>query len=130
MKKERSKKYRLLQLIRMLVQLIFFLIFFYLLLGTHYPGSDYIGNVEIFFHFDPLLALTTFIASRAFFAPFILAGITLLLTIILGRFFCGWVCPLGSIHQFFSFLFKKTKLHKPKIPKDNHTRLKYYLLKD
>lgn len=112
----------------MLVQLVFFFIFFYLLLGTHFPEGDYIGNVEIFFHFNPLLALTTFIASRTFFASFILAGITLVLTIILGRFFCGWVCPFGSIQQFFSFLFKKTKLHKPKIIKNNHIRWKYYLL--
>jgi MauM/NapG family ferredoxin protein len=40
---------------------------------------------------------------------------------------CGWVCPLGSVHQFFSFVFKKTKLHRPKKLRDNHTAWKYYI---
>lgn len=128
MKKERSKKYRLIQSFRILSQAVFFVIFFWLLLGTRFPDGDYIGRVEIFFHFDPLLALTTLVASRTFFPAFILAGVTLLITIFLGRVFCGWFCPLGSIHQFFSWLFKKAKLLKPKFPKDNRTVWKYYLL--
>jgi len=128
LKKERSKKYRIIQALRILSQAVFFLLFFYLLLGTHFPGEDYIGRVEIFFHFDPLLALTTFIASRAFFVSFIFAAITVVLTFVLGRVACGWVCPLGSIHQAFSWLFKKSKLHRPKRIKDNRTAWKYSIL--
>ncbi len=128
MKKERSKKYRIIQIIRILIQFFFFLLFFYLLLGTRFPGEDYIGNVEVFFHFDPLLALTTFIASRAVFVAFALAAITIIVTFFMGRIACGWVCPLGSLHQFFSFIFKKSKLLHPKKVQDNLTALKYYLL--
>jgi MauM/NapG family ferredoxin protein len=128
LKKERSKKYRIIQALRILSQSIFFILFFYLLLGTHYPGEDYIGHVEIFFHFDPLLAVATFIASRAFFVSFALAASTIVLTFVLGRVACGWVCPLGSIHQFFSFIFKKSKLLKPKKNNDKRTAWKYYLL--
>jgi MauM/NapG family ferredoxin protein len=128
LKKERSKKYRVIQALRIFSQSIFFILFFYLLLGTHFPGKDYIGNVEIFFHFDPLLAVATFIASRAFFVSFALAALTVVLTFVLGRVACGWVCPLGSIHQFFSFIFKKSKLLKPKKNSDNRTAWKYYLL--
>lgn len=114
MKKERSKKHRALQAIRILVQAGFFGLFLYLLFGTHFAGKDYIGRVEIFFHFDPLLALATAVASRAIFASFVPAIITLAVTLVLGRVVCGWVCPLGSIHQFFSFLFKKAKLLRPR----------------
>jgi len=121
LKKERSKKYRLLQALRILSQTVFFVIFFYLLLGTRFPGGDYIGRVEIFFHFDPLLALTTFIASRTIFVSFVFAALTVILTFTLGRVACGWVCPLGSIHQAFSFLFKRSKLLQQKRPKDNWT---------
>lgn len=128
MKKERSKKYRIIQIIRILIQFFFFLLFFYLLLGTRFPGEDYIGNVEVFFHFDPLLALTTFIASRAVFVAFASAAITIIVTFFMGRIACGWVCPLGSLHQFFSFIFKKSKLLHPKKVQDNHTALKYYIL--
>lgn len=83
--------------------------------------------MEIFFHFDPLLALTTFIASRAVFVSFIFAAITVLLTFVLGRVVCGWVCPLGSLHQAFSFLFKKSKLLKPKNERNKNPAWKYYI---
>ncbi len=128
MKKERSKKYRLIQAIRILSQTAFFILFFYLLLRTHFPGKDYIGRVEIFFHFDPFLALTTIIAARVFFVSFVFAALTIVLTFFLGRVVCGWVCPLGSVHQFFSFIFKKSRLLKPSNIKDNTTAWKYYLL--
>jgi MauM/NapG family ferredoxin protein len=128
LKKELSRKYRNLQRLRIFSQFAFLFLFFYLLLRTRFPEGDTIGHVEIFFHFDPLLALTTFVASRVFFPAFILAGVTLFLTLLLGRVFCGWFCPLGTLHQFFSWFFKRTKLLKPRVPKDHHTVWKYYLL--
>ncbi len=108
--------------------MIFFGLFFYLLIHTRFPGEDYIGNVEIFFHFDPLLAVTTFLASHILFLAFGLSAITMIVTLILGRVACGWVCPMGAFQQFISFLFKKTKLLRPKKPQDHHTAWKYYLL--
>jgi len=96
------------------VQAIFFALFLWLLLGTHFTGEDYIGNVEAFFHFDPLLAVVAAIAGREVFLAFIWAAVTILVTVFLGRVVCGWVCPLGSVHQFFSWLFKKTKLLRPR----------------
>ncbi|HCS47711.1 MAG TPA: (4Fe-4S)-binding protein [Candidatus Aminicenantes bacterium] len=130
MKKERSKKYRALQLLRIITQAVFFGLFLYLLFKTHFTGQDYIGRVEVFFHFDPLLAIATAIASRVLFASFILAGVTLVVTLVAGRYVCGWVCPLGSVHQFFSFVFKKAKLLKPRKEEKSAGRLawKYYIL--
>ncbi len=128
MKKERSKKHRAIQVLRILCQSLFFLLFIYLLLGTRFPGEDYIGRVEVFFHFDPLLALATFIAARAVFVSFIFSAVTIVVTLALGRVACGWVCPLGSVHQFFSFVFKKSKLLRPKKNEDKHTTWKYYIL--
>jgi polyferredoxin len=131
LKKERSRKYRALQLLRVLSQFVFFGLFLRFLLLTHFTGQDYITTpVGTFFHFDPLLALAAAIASRVFFASFALAGITVALTLVAGRFVCGWVCPLGSVHQFFSFVFKKTGLLKPR--KEDKSRgwlaWKYYVL--
>jgi len=128
LKKERSKKYRAIQTIRIFTQFFFFGLFFYLLLMTRFPGEDYIKRVEIFFHFNPLLALVTSISSRMVYVFFLPAVLTIVVTFFLGRVACGWVCPMGSIQQFFSFVFKKTKLHRPKKLKDNHTVWKYYLL--
>jgi hypothetical protein len=67
LKREQSRKYRVLQLLRIATQAGFFGLFVYLFAVSHYTGQDYIGRtVERFFHFDPLIALTTFFASRAF----------------------------------------------------------------
>ncbi len=130
MKKERSKKYRALQLLRITSQVLFFVLFVYLLFGTRFTGADTIGRVEIFFHFDPLLALATTLASRTFFTVFALAGITVLVTVVAGRYVCGWVCPFGALHQFFSHIFKRTRLLKPpkEEKKDKRLAWKYYLL--
>ncbi|MEW5899882.1 MAG: 4Fe-4S binding protein [Acidobacteriota bacterium] len=130
MKNGRSKKYRAIQALRILSQAVFFGLFVYLLFQTHFTGQDYIGRVEVFFHFDPLLAVVTAIASRAVFASFVLAAITIVLTAVAGRYVCGWVCPLGAVHQFFSFIFKKSKILKPRPEGQSRSWLswKYYVL--
>jgi len=125
LKKERSKKHRALQILRIAVQTVFLGLFLKLLFGTHFTGEDYIGNVEVFFHFDPMLAIATFIASRQVLAFFGLAAVTVVVTALLGRVVCGWVCPLGAVHQFFSWLFKKTKLARPKRPAEGGLWVKY-----
>jgi MauM/NapG family ferredoxin protein len=126
--KQRSFVHRLLQAMRNLSQVFFFFLFLYLLLGTHFSGNDYIGWVEAFFHFDPLLALTTFIASREFSKVFVWALIPVILTILFGRYVCGWVCPLGAVLQFFSYLFKKMKWYAPKLAGNRLLYLKYAVL--
>jgi polyferredoxin len=47
-----------------------------------------------FLRFDPLVFLTHLNAELSFILP--MAGI-LVLTFIAGRYFCGWVCPMGSL---------------------------------
>jgi MauM/NapG family ferredoxin protein len=126
--KKRSFIHRLLQAFRIFSQIIFFCLFLYLLLGTHFSGKDYIGQVERFFHFDPLLALTTLIASRAFLKVFLWALIPVILTFLFGRYVCGWACPFGAVHQFFSYLFKKMKWHAPKLTGNRLLHLKYAIL--
>jgi polyferredoxin len=130
LKKGRSKKYRSLQALRILSQVAFFSLFVFLLFGTHFTGEDYIGHVEVYFHFDPLLALATAIASRAVFVSFILAAVTIVVTVVAGRYVCGWACPLGAIHQFFSFVFKKARLLKPRKEEKSRSWLswKYFIL--
>jgi MauM/NapG family ferredoxin protein len=129
LKRERSKKYLWLQRLRIITQSIFFLLFFWLFLQTHYPGEDYLKiTVERFFHFDPLLLLTTLLASRVLMAALLLSLLTLVATLLFGRFVCGWLCPLGALHQFSSFIFKKTRWLKPQ--KDDRASLapKYLIL--
>ncbi len=81
--------------IRRVVQILFLLFFLYLFLIARYP---YTGQIEadIFLRFSPLLPLFDFIQHLHFSWIFWPALIILVLTPFLGRFFCGWICPLGT----------------------------------
>jgi MauM/NapG family ferredoxin protein len=56
---------------------------------------------DLFSRFDPLSMVTTSLAGRAVAGGIVLAGITLLLTLILGRVWCGWLCPMGTLLEWF-----------------------------
>lgn len=53
-------------------------------------------SAGIFFKTDPLIIFVGSISERTILPGIILSVIMLLLTLILGRFFCGWACPLGT----------------------------------
>jgi ferredoxin len=57
-------------------------------------GGD-LANVPM--RLDPLLALTGDLASRALLAGSALALATVVLTLLFGRAWCGWLCPLGTV---------------------------------
>ena len=57
----------------------------------------------------------------------ILMGIILVLTILLGPVFCGWVCPLGSIQEWFGKIGKRLfgKRYNQFIPRKVDKYLRY-----
>ncbi|MBI5358994.1 MAG: 4Fe-4S binding protein [Planctomycetes bacterium] len=86
--------------IRIIVQFIFLLLFFFLLFHASYtdtPDGRVSPAIDGFMQADPLIALTTALSSRALQATMWLALITIALTLVAGRVFCGWICPLGTI---------------------------------
>jgi polyferredoxin len=72
------------------------LLFLYLLLGTTQQFSTFLPP-DFFFHIDPLTGISSMLASRSWIAPMALGFIVLLLAIFVGRIWCSWLCPLGSI---------------------------------
>ena len=79
-------------------QLIFLALFLVLFLMTEYRGSERIvAAVNGFFRANPLTAAITMLAAKQYL-PLLLPGLLVLfLALFLGRFFCGWICPLGTI---------------------------------
>jgi ferredoxin-type protein NapF len=89
------------RLARRVVQILFFLMFLWLFLLNAYPFQRPYP-VDFFLRLDPLIAIGSSLSSRAFIADLWPAALLLLLTILVGRFFCGWICPLGTALDLFS----------------------------
>ena len=81
---------------RRTVQTLFLLAFLYLLLTTVQGVTGRLPNT-LFFHLDPLVGITSMLASHSWIAPMLLGIITLVLAIVVGRAWCGWICPMGTI---------------------------------
>ena len=115
---------------RILSQALFLLLFLFLFLKTEYSFDDTVGYpADIFLKFDPFLMLTTLLNTFTLPPFFLTASITLVFTLLLGRFFCGWICPLGTIHS----LVGKWKKDKKKALQTRDKwlfgrRFKYFLL--
>ncbi len=89
---------------RRIAQAFFLLLFLFLLAVADFRwAAGY--PLTLFLSLDPLLALATVLAAHSLYAGMILSLIVLIPTIFLGRFFCGWVCPLGTLNQAVSRLF-------------------------
>ena len=80
---------------------------------------------------DPLVGLGTLLSTRTLYAGLIWGLATVVLTILLGRFFCGWVCPFGTIHQFVGYLGKRKKTVSQKVRINRYLKaqsIKYWIL--
>lgn len=91
-----------------LSQFLFLAIFLLLFAQTEYRGSDQVpAAVNSFFRADPLVAVTALLAEKAM-VWLVLPGLLLLgLSLALGRFFCGWVCPLGTLLDLVTSRIRK-----------------------
>ena len=89
--------------IRRIYQVFFFLLFVALLYAASY-GSIRTFPVSLFLEADPLLALGSAMASHVVFAGMILSLSVVGITLIFGRVFCSWICPLGILNHVVSAL--------------------------
>ena len=131
--------YTTLKRLRRLSQILFLILFLLLLLRTEFRGSLRAAAeeiklpypVQIFFQLDPLVALTNALASHALYRGLLWSLPIIIPTLFLGRFFCGWVCPMGTIHHFFGSLKSEKKRGKQLIESNRYKRwqtAKYYIL--
>lgn len=106
------------------VTLFLFSVLFFL---TVYPLAEKIP-VEFFLRLDPLVALVAMIGSRKFIIPMVLSVALLAATFVFGRFFCGYICPLGTLIDLSdAIVFPKKRKKESAEPKPNR-KIKYYIL--
>jgi ferredoxin len=88
--------------LHLLSQIVFFMVFCggILAAGSSYwplPG-------DFFFRFDPLVAFISMFTTGVLINGLMFSLILLVLTFLFGRFFCGWICPLGASIDFFEWI--------------------------
>ncbi len=81
--------------------------------------------VNLPMRFDPLIFFSNLLASKTFILSASLALITIALTVVVGRAWCGWLCPLGTTLDLISPASTR-KLPPP--PSEQWRKVKYGLL--
>ena len=80
---------------------------------------------------DPLAGLGALLATHSIYSGLIWGLVTIVLTILLGRFFCGWLCPFGTLHQLTGYVANRKKPTARKAEKNRYRsaqNLKYIFL--
>ncbi|MGR3309425.1 MAG: DUF6599 family protein, partial [Candidatus Brocadiales bacterium] len=103
---------------------------------------------QIFLRLSPLSAIGAMVAANELILEYWPAFVLIIATILFGRFFCAWVCPMGMTIDITDSFLKKQRKGNPPIPPFNKggekgdffskggkrgvfydgRRLKYYLL--
>ena len=86
---------------RLSVQILLLVVFLYLLIGSR-VGADTFLPSDLFFHLNPLTGLSAMLAEKRFIVPMLLGLLTIGLTLVLGRAWCSWICPLGTLLDWTS----------------------------
>ena len=112
---------------RRISQIFFLLLFLALLILTSLrptPGATadihLRAPVRLFFEWDPLVAVVNALAGHALYRGLLWSLLILVPTLFLGRFFCGWICPMGTLQHFFANMPSEAKRGKQRIDSNRY----------
>ncbi|WP_437572065.1 4Fe-4S binding protein [Sorangium sp. So ce542] len=115
-------------------------VFLYFLFQTGFRGSFASSEarvrlplpVEGFLLADPFVGAMTLLSTHTVYRGLLWSLGILALTLVFGRVFCGWICPFGTLHHFFGWIFPSRYGKGGKRVEANKTyarqRVKYYLM--
>ncbi len=112
------------------VQAGFLALWALLIVSTKHPMDAWILQhipASFFLRIDPLVLTVVAGGMRVGVSILFLGFVTLAISLILGRVFCGWVCPLGSLFDTWGWILKRMSI-KFEGPSPSWFRFKYYLL--
>jgi len=87
--------------------------------------------VNLILELDPLVAIATMLTTKTLYAGLAWSLVTIIVTLLFGRIFCGWVCPFGTLHQFFGWLGQLGRKHRQRVDANRYRPAqvtKYFIL--
>ncbi len=105
----------------------FFLVLFVSILT---PAGEHLAGIlpaRFFLRSSPLIVMGISIGIRTIIGEAGIALIMLLLTMVFGRFFCGWVCPMGTVIDCAGAVKKKRKVFSDTV-NSRVSSVKFYIL--
>ena len=119
--------------IRIIVQAVTFGLFLAFVLLTTFASLDRHPGlrhwVSKLLEIDPLISIATAITTHTVYRGLLWSLILLVPTLFLGRFFCGWICPYGTLHHFVGWLFRNPEQRAVEANRYRKSQaIKYYVL--
>jgi MauM/NapG family ferredoxin protein len=131
--------------LRRIIQSLFLCLFIFLLIESRLPQDVYVDYsaafstdadlrlsqpVTFFFQLDPLVGLTSLLSGHHLIKGLLWGAGVLILTLVLGRIFCSFICPLGTIHHAVGWVKSPLKAKRMVMAnlKAPSQKIKYFLL--
>jgi MauM/NapG family ferredoxin protein len=112
---------------RTFVQALSLLLFSTLFVFATYKLPDWLP-ADIYLRLDPLLGMNAVFAAREVIGRALWSFILIGTTLVVGRFFCAYVCPTGASIDFLDFLFFRKKKRPGLKAEAKFRKMKYFLL--
>ena len=126
MRKNFTKYFFSSRFLRPFTQGFFLLFFIVLFVRVSYPLKHHLTQ-NFFFNLDPLITLSIALSGTLLVTGMLASLIIVVITVLFGRVFCGWICPMGTILDLFNSVIP-TKNKQMVSWKGRLINYKYYFL--